>query len=610
MGGLEMKLKNIILSMFLIIALAFTSISANADLALDETVFGSTNPTFGSASQEASNPLHDDGPKVVKTQGQITIKNIDPNLELIITSASFQSDETYNLLNDDVKPVTVFTGGVFKLGPNTPSISGDEPSSKAITFEAKIPEDLDAIDINGDVSAFKIGTITINAQLTNGTIITPLAIPVFMQRENNLEITDSDAEINNKGKESIDDGDEIKDIKPGDVIEILVEVESKFDDQTEVDIENVDLILDCSTNDALDIDDENLDIGDISPEDTESDTFNINVEDDAEDGDVGCTILARGVDQNGALMGQSLDFDINVERESHDIQIQLPVTTLPQAITCDDSSLQMTVNFINLGKSDEDEVTVEVTSADLVYQERRSNIELDEDDSETEIFDVPLTKLTGKTPITFTIRTFYDNVKSSDTETLLVENTCTSATPSNNDDNQGSSTPKPVVGKGTIILEEGVITTTVNKFNSVAVQVTNNDKMPIDFEVSLSDITDFATASSPKVVRLSPGQTSTIFLNFKTKPEIEAGTYTGTVTLKSGGQLVETQLFNVETTGDGEDKSTSTGGIDTTKLFWIIGDIILVIVAIFFIRLIFTGGKRKDEKKKMADYEAQVKRKR
>jgi hypothetical protein len=608
MGGLEMKLKNIILSMFLIIALAFTSISASAALELGEPIFGSTNPTFGSASQEASNPLHDDGPKIVKTQGQITIKNLETTNGLKDFSVSFQSDGTYNLLNTDIVAITTLgpSAGAFTLGK-----SGETNATGTITFEAKIPEDLDAIDSNGDTSAFKVGTLTITAieDKAGGATVTK-AIPVFMQRENNLEITDSDAEINNKGKESIDDGDEIKDIKPGDVIEILVEVESKFDDQTEVDIENVDLILDCSTNDALDIDDENLDIGDISPEDTESDTFNINVEDDAEDGDVGCTILARGVDQNGALMGQSLDFDINVERESHDIQIQLPVTTLPQAITCDDSSLQMTVNFINLGKSDEDEVTVEVTSADLVYQERRSNIELDEDDSETEIFDVPLTKLTGKTPITFTIRTFYDNVKSSDTETLLVENTCTSATPSNNDDNQGSSTPKPVVGKGTIILEEGVITTTVNKFNSVAVQVTNNDKMPIDFEVSLSDITDFATASSPKVVRLSPGQTSTIFLNFKTKPEIEAGTYTGTVTLKSGGQLVETQLFNVETTGDGEDKSTSTGGIDTTKLFWIIGDIILVIVAIFFIRLIFTGGKRKDEKKKMADYEAQVKRKR
>ncbi|MEK6839431.1 MAG: hypothetical protein AABX72_00680, partial [Nanoarchaeota archaeon] len=186
--------------------------------------------------------------------------------------------------------------------------------------------------------------------------------------------------------------------------------------------------------------------------------------------------------------------------------------------------------------------------------------------------------------------------------TVLVENTCLTAQP--RDPNQ--PTPPPTVGRGILILEEGTLETSLNKFNSVAIQVTNNENDEVvTFEVSLSDVGDFATPSSAKVVQLQPGQTSTVFLNFKTKQDIEQGTYTGTVSLKSGGQVVDTKLFTVEVAGEAEAPKNGSGiNFDTSKLFWIIGDIILIIVAIFFIRLIFTSGRRKKGDKKMADYEA------
>ncbi len=609
-GGFEMKFKNIMLTIFLVLALAIVPTLASAATLTFDTAFnsnfGDINPTFGSANQRASNPLHDDGSIVIKATRSLPFKYTgdpltDPSIDHF--SVTFVPDATaqYNLVSTDVNGLN--------LQPTLPIAPSTAGTPVSINFEGKIPEDLDAVDTAFVEKAFKVGTLTIEGMDGTNLAIpgTTITFSVFMQRENLFRISDADAEVNNKAKENIDDNDEIKDLKPGDQIDLTVEVENNYDNNDDINIDGADLTLDCGNNKNLDIDDENLDI-DVSADEKETDTFNINLEEDAKDGSINCEIQTMGIDDNGARMGEKLKFSFDVQRETHDVQIKLPILTTPQAITCDDTSLQMTIGFINLGKSDEDETAIELTNQDLNFQERRSNIQLNEDDSEVEIFDVPLDKLTGKTPIIFSIKTFYDNVKSSDTETLLVDNTCLTSQPKEEDQDQDS---QPPVGKGTAILEEGALATKVNKFNSIAVQVTNNENdKTATFEVSLTDVSDFAVPSSAKVVQLQPGQTSTVFLNFKTKQDIEEGTYTGTVSLKSGGQVVDTKLFTVEVSGAEDAVKDSGISFNGTKLFWIIGDIILIVVAIFFIRLIFTAGRRKKGDKKMADYEAAAKQRR
>jgi hypothetical protein len=615
-----MKFKHITLSIVLVVALAMmiplaaaqTFVSAPATLSL------------GSKNQEASNPLDDDGPRVVAITSQITFSNTDPSnsygvdlstqsaIKAIVkantkytlnTELSFSSELTQieSLLdnNDNLLVIEFDNEGSVVTIPQ--AISATVPGTLDVPFTIMVPASLDAVEATTLLEkAFEVATFTFNAVQTGGTQIETAVVKVNMQRENLLEISDADAEINDKARESIDSGDKIENIKPGDKIELDVEVQNNYDNDAEVDIENVDLILNCDDDKDIDIDDKTLDIGDISADDEDVDTFIIIIEDDAKDGNIGCLIEAEGVDENGARHGENLDFDIEINRESHDIQLKLPISLLPNVITCADTSLQMTVGFTNLGKSDEDEVALEITSQDLNYQERRSDISLDEDDSEIEIFNIPLTNLGDKSPLVFTVRSFYDNVKSSDTETVIVENACTEGQiTTTKDKNIGLST-----AKGKIILDEALITTTKGRFNSIAVQITNNENIPVTFEVSLSGISDFATSVSPKMVPLQPGQTSTVFLNFKTKEDVDAGTYSGTVNLKSEGQTVDSQLFTVEVSGEAEEVDGQGFDVDMTQIFWVIGDIILILVAVFFIRLIFTGSKRKKKTMKMADYEA------
>ena len=592
-----MKLKHIALSMFLLFVIALTPLMARADLTLGtNVVIDQNNPLFGSATQQASNPLDDDGAVIIKAQRSLTLKNTGAE-ELEDFTVSFVPNGNFILVSGDV----------VETSPLTFTIPAGLEGS--LSLEGKIPEDLDAIDANFNEVGFEAGTLTITAKEVTSGMLKTVVVPVFMQRENKLEITDSDAEINNKRKESIDDGDDIEDIKPSDRLDIEVSIENNYDDSDEVDIENIDLVLSCVPDTDVEIDDETLDLGDLAPEDEDTDTFVIDVEENAEDRDIKCEIQALGIDENGARMGENIGFNIEISRENHDIQIQLPVLATPQVISCSDNSLQVSIGFINLGKSDEDEVAVELTSQELNYQERRSNIELDEDDTEVEIFNVPIgdRDIGGINPLAFTIRTFYDNVKTSDTETLLIENACVDDTTTGN-----SGSPAPEVSAGTLAVTEDFLTTMVGKFNSIAVQITNSENSAATFEVVLVDIIDFATPSSPKSVLLQPGQTSTVFLNFKTKEDTATGTYTGTINLKSGGQIIDSQLFTVEVAGEERNGSGGLGfELDSTRVFWIIGDIILIIIAIFFIRLIFTGGKKRQQmkQKKMADYESAAKKK-
>ena len=199
-----------------------------------------------------------------------------------------------------------------------------------------------------------------------------------------------------------------------------------------------------------------------------------------------------------------------------------------------------------------------------------------------------------------------------------MDNLCSEGQPVNTGKpGTGNNEPRGV-GNALVVGAEK-ITLSKDSLASVAVKVVNKEEDSVEYTVSLDNIDDFAEPSSSKKVFLNAGQESTVFLNLKAKSNLAPGLYSGTVVLEdAGGNTIETRTFTVEAGGkSGTSTGTTTntfaslfGGESNSKIFWIIGDVILVIIAIFFIKLIFSGGKRKKDKK-MADFEAEsTKRKR
>ena len=112
------------------------------------------------------------------------------------------------------------------------------------TITARIPETLDAIDEKREDEAFHVGDLKVTAGSEE------LVIPVNMQRENNLLIMrvyfciDGDCERIGRS------GDRVE-VKPGDDIEVRVEVENRYSDgdAEDVDFEDVELRWEIDDND-------------------------------------------------------------------------------------------------------------------------------------------------------------------------------------------------------------------------------------------------------------------------------------------------------------------------------------------------------------------------
>ena len=590
-GGLQMKQFSIL---YAIMAVMLVSVfTVGATITTVET-FDSINPTFGSESQEASNPRHDEVAQRLKTD--------DSSINLLSTVA-------VTIGSIDVIPNSPFTENDLQINFTDSDLELAAGVAELVDFRARISEKLDAVDINGEALAFAVATVKFYDNATPRVEVGSFV--VYMQRENNLEMSNLDAVIENGRKKSLSDDDTLENLKPGDRIDIEAEASNNYQDEANTDIESVTLEIECDNDNNFDFDDKNVDIGDISPEDEQTDTLTLDIESDAEDKDSDCLVKVIGRDQNGARHGEGTDFKIEVTRESHDIQITSAVIN-PTSTSCTDREMQLNVDLLNLGRSNEDRVAIEVTSKAISFQERVSNIELDEDDSTSEIFVIPVNPTTIKAgPFAIQVQTFYDNTKSADTETVQVDNLCNAAVIGNNG-NTGA--PKVPVVQGALELESENIKVNMGSSTSIPVKIVNLEDVPVEYMVALADTAEFADGTSSKSVFLNPGQQSTVLLNLRSKAKIDAGKYSGIIVLKdSTGKTLETKTFTVDV-AQGQGSSFSLGSIfegSDSRIFWIIGDIILIIVAIFFIRLIFTGGKKKQQptNKKLADYEAEMSKK-
>lgn len=205
------------------------------------------------------------------------------------------------------------------------------------------------------------------------------------------------------------------------------------------------------------------------------------------------------------------------------------------------------------------------------------------------------------------VQSFYDNVKLSDTEIVQIENTC---------DMLGTATPdqpdQPDVTVSSLSLDQNEFNAGRSTAVSVPVRVSNTESVSAEYVLMLDNVNEFGEQPSTKTVFLNPGQTTTVFLNLKVKSEVPEGKYSATVKLLKGDEVVDASEFVVNVSGGEQPKANSgfklnLGGEGTSRVFWVIGDIVLVVIAIFFIRLIFTAGGKKRQKK-MADFEPETRR--
>ncbi len=386
---------------------------------VEQLAVSSANITLGSSSQRASNPKAKDDDDVNEhVTTTFTITNNGPTLTgLNLTTITPESGFSQGGSSGNINLSAAFSASTLTKG-----------QSATVTLRGRIPETLNGVDSNLVKNAIKVAALNFTGTVSGSTIGTQ-AVQLNMQRENKLKIKSVVFIINDgESKEKVDDGDRIDNIKPGDNIKIEIEVESKYKDSDKegIDIEDVEIDISSDDDDVFDLDEDD-EISGLSPDDKETVTFNQKVESDAEDGTAVLTLTVSGNDENDALHGEKWTLRFEVERETHDIRID-EISLSPSSVLCptDASSVNARVEISNVGKSDEDDVQVRLSSTGLGFDQRGENIDiLDEDDDNTVSFSMPIPSNLAAGTYPIKAQTYYDKTKLDNEKTVdLVVSEC------------------------------------------------------------------------------------------------------------------------------------------------------------------------------------------
>ncbi|MBI2580840.1 hypothetical protein HYV85_03445 [Candidatus Woesearchaeota archaeon] len=358
--------------------------------------------TLGSETQERSDPNHDtEDKREVNLTGTITLKNDGP--------------EQLNGLKGTVSVASGFTESDLKINFTLPKTTLAVGESVSVPISVRVPQKLNAVTKALVASAVNVGSIKFEAtpSITGGAVSGTTQLEV--RAENNLKLKDVKVRFDGKS-ENVDNGDNVKDLKPGMNIEIEIEVENRFKSKEDVTIEDVEVKV--ISNGELDID-ESEDLGDLGAEDKDTIKVESVIDDDADDGTFSVEISAEGTDEFGARHGEKISVDFEIKRKSHEIEIK-SVTLNPPTVSCEKET-KLTANLRNSGRRDEEDVLVRLASPELSFGAVSDKLSLDQDDEDSVSFTVPVAEsITRPANYRVTVDTYFNTDTKSNSEVVLL----------------------------------------------------------------------------------------------------------------------------------------------------------------------------------------------
>ncbi len=313
-------------------------------------------------------------------------------------------------------------------------------SSKNVTVTLNIPEDQDS-------GEHAVGNVDIHTNKAT------LSVPLRLTTESKLEITDADFIHKGDSKDMNNDGTYSDDLRPGDTIYLEVEVKNNYDDSTDIEMEDVEILGTLEeVDDGSDVEDESDGV-DIKPEKSKRERLKFEIPADAEEGVYDLVIEVTGEDTNNADHTATWNLKVDVEKKEHDIAIKEAKLRL-EALKCVRTTT-LDVKLKNVGGSNEDEVKLKIESPDLGINFKQRNLEMSkeyDEDSNEYSYSLPITVADDVAAGAYRIRTtvFYsDDITSDIKDVDLVIQSCGGEEIGGEDDKQDTAGGKEDEGKET-----------------------------------------------------------------------------------------------------------------------------------------------------------------
>ncbi|MBS3128397.1 DUF3827 domain-containing protein [Candidatus Woesearchaeota archaeon] len=300
-----------------------------------------------------------------------------------------------------------------------------QPGANTVSVIANIPDDFDAVDsVTLNEKAFDTFDIRVtpnSACATAGTVTT-ITLGTTIQAVNRLLIDNVEV-CTAEGCDDADDGDDVEDLSPGDELTVTATVENDYSDSDDtgekikdVDFKDVQLEIEIDDDD-IDFDDD--DDFDLDANDEQTSSFKFDIDLDAQDGSVDMILRVFGTDDNGALHGEEIRIDLEIDRNSHDL-VFTAASARPTTLSCAPRTATISYTLRNQGTSDEDDVRVTLSAPELNVQEEKLHDELDEDRTRTGSFILTLPETVAEGVYSLVLGSFYDVDSLSNEKTVQV----------------------------------------------------------------------------------------------------------------------------------------------------------------------------------------------
>ncbi|MBT3323520.1 putative S-layer protein [archaeon] len=491
-----------------------------------------------------------------------TITN-DGSTTLSSWTVSFESED------GDADKIEDSDGDDISVDLSTPETSLAPGASMTIAVTVNVDSD---VDPNGDYD----GTISVSG--TGSAEVTG-------EVQLNVDVSPSICEDGKQGSDwdiTIDEPDSGDDFSPGESVTIEIDVENQGNDDMDAVIEII-LYNEDEGKKELTVKE------DISIDEDETDSFSIDFDlpTDLDDGDD--FVLYVQVHEEGNE-DDSCDYEeisIDIEREDEDARIIDTSVSPSTGLTCGED-YRVSVEVENVGTDELKDLYIEIVDGDLEVQESSSEFDLedynDADNDYKASFDlvVPTDLNSGNYYIEAIL--YDEDGDQIDDELILVDVDACSVTSTTD---VADETLNVVVSQEYEVNGEDL---------TISLIVENTGTSSKVITVSVEDVSWADLEGSEYISNLNSGDSIHAYLYFGLDLTAEGEhDMQVTVTDDAGNEVSEIITVDFGEADTVEDDDPFFNGVSewfsekfsSTKLFWIIADIVLVILALVFLKMLF-----------------------
>ena len=480
-------------------------------------------------------------------------------------SIEFESDDS----DDDENTMEDNDGDEINvdISDANSSLEPGESMTIEITFDVDSDMDIDSYD----------GTLSVSADGASSTVTETLNVGIDVEAEICEEgIQGSDFNVDIKEPDTDDD------FNAGETITVEVEIENRANDDLDIEIEVILLNEDSGEKEEVVKEEASID-------EDEEDTYYIEIELPSDlDEDDDYTIYVQ-VHEDGNE-DDSCDYDsvpIDIERNDRDAQITDTSVSPSSGLLCEED-YRVSIDVESTGDKEIDNLYIEIFDGDLGISESSSEFDLgdhNDNDNDQKIsfdFTVPADLAAGSYYLEADL--FDEDGDLLDDELILVSVDACSASAESSD---GDDSLEVSLSQDYDVSGEEL---------TISLVVSNDGSEDKEINIDVEDVSWASLDGSEYLENLGPGDTVHAYLYFTLDLETnDEHSLKVTVSDDAGNEVSEivTVDFGEEVVAE-EDEFLSgiTGWFgaqgSSTGTFWIIADIVLIILALVFLRMLFS----------------------